>query len=591
MAYPIIYVAPDGKVYKRIGAIAEELPTFGSNTLGELIYKYRRDQEYHAFIIDSEGNLRSDTWVLNIDENGEINSEIKWELMTDIGVTPEMQKAIDLLRSHNKRVGARVVLLDENYIEVDELSGRVVGISSYDIDSSSDIRRTCTLTLSVPAKEQLELDFEKTWNKRMVELYCGLYDFDGREYKWFSFGRMLMVDGSSVFNATTQEIKLNLVDLMSSLMPERGSQIGETYLFQAGDDPKDLVEGIVAENTIYNQTDVCEFEDTIPYDNSSDRGDYAIDVLHLIFDLFPYYQFFYNNKGKFIAQQIPTKISDPVDIGATIIDDFIISEKKTVDFTSVKNTTEVWGRSLSGDYVAIDCTSSGTNYLVTIDESFTELVQGETFTVVPPTDSVTNQGMKIQDTNAYQIYTADGAGVTYTPIPAGTMKAGISYVLRYFEEKYVLQGELQIRCIIQEITENPSAATKEAYRQAHACENVQWIVNPDSPFACTINSVTGAIQGEIKQVLSDGEYENIYTTELAYERASYENWLKCRLQDTVEIEMILIPWMDVNNKIQYTSPVSGELCTWLVQGISYNFTNWTMTVKASKFYPYYPFWE
>ena len=54
--------------------------------------------------------------------------------------------------------------------------------------------------------------------------------------------------------------------------------------------------------------------------------------------------------------------------------------------------------------------------------------------------------------------------------------------------------------------------------------------------------------------------------------------------------MILVPWMKINHKIQYTSPVSGEVGTWIVQAISYDFKTWTMTVRASRFYPYYP-WD
>ena len=89
-------------------------------------------------------------------------------------------------------------------------------------------------------------------------------------------------------------------------------------------------------------------------------------------------------------------------------------------------------------------------------------------------------------------------------------------------------------------------------------------------------------------MLQDGDYAKIYTTELAYERASYENWSKCRQQDTVDLEMILIPWLDVNNKIEYTSPMNGDVGQWLVKSISYDFANWTMKVRASRFYPYYP---
>lgn len=552
----------------------------------------------------------------------EATNRVTWELIEDSRVDDETQKKIDLLRMHNKQIQMKVTLLDESYGEVEEIIGRIKGYPSYEIDSESDIRRTCNITLVVPQKNQIDIDFEKTWNKRMVELACAIYDpnfnpnhpdqdelWDSNGYVWFPLGTMLMVDGETYISASNQEIKLNLVDLMAMLTQERGSQIGETYPIVAGTNPKTLIEAIVAENTpFYHSMSVCEFDDTIPYDQYSNRGDYTIDILRLIFDLFPYYEFFYNTDGTFIVQRIPTKIGDEIAIRKEVLDDLLISEKKTIDFSQIKNTTEIWGRSLSGDYVAQSCTSSpaGTYNVVIDNDSFSELIGGEKYTIVPDSTSIDGQKMKIQNTEEHKIYTVNGAGTVYTPISAGTMLANRGYVLRYYDGKvgeetvngetenimggFIFEGDLQIRVIVQEITEEPSSEAKAAYKQSHSCNDVKWIVNPDSTFACTINPITGFIQGEIRQLFEGGEYDGIYTTQLAYERATYENWLKCRLQDTVEIETILIPWLDVNDKIEYTSPVTGEVGVWLVKSISFDFKNWTMTVRASRFYPNYP-WD
>ena len=545
----------------------------------------------------------------------EATNRVTWELIEDSRIDDETQKKIDLLRMHNKQIQMKVTLLDDSYREIEEIVGRIKGYPSYEIDSESDIRRTCNITLVVPEKNRVDIDFENTWNKRMVELACAIYDPEHSEfsdndgYVWFPLGTMLMVDGETFIGASNQEIKLNLVDLMAMLTPERGSQIGETYVLAAGDDPKQLISGIVAGNTPFGSTAVCEFEDTIPYDQTSNRGDYPIDVLKLIFDLFPYYEFFYDADGTFVTQQIPTKISDPIDIRKEVLDDLLISEKKTVDFSQIKNTTEIWGRSLSGDYIAQSCTSSspaGTYNVIIDNNTFSELVSGEKYTIVPDANSINGQKMKIQNTEEYKIYTVNGAESVYTPIVAGAMLANRGYVIRYFDGKvgeetvdnetvdiiggFILEGDLQIRVIVQEIIEEPSSEAKSAYKQDHSCNDVKWIVNPDSPFACTINPLTGLIQGEIKQVLEGGEYDGIYTTQLAYERATYENWLKCRRQDTVEIDTILIPWLDVNDKIEYTSPVTGEVGVWLVKSISFDFKNWTMTIGATRFYPYYP-WD
>lgn len=500
------------------------------------------------------------------------------------------EKDIQLLKAHNKKVRMTVKLLDSvTYQEVDNLTGNIVSLS-YDKTYDSDIRTTCSVTLSVYDKSMINTDFEKTWNKRMVELFCGIYDAETSSYIDYSLGRMLMESGSTKYDATTQEITLSLVDLMASLTEERGSQVGSsTYIpaTEQGVNIRTLLINIIQNFAVYKQYDICEFDDTLPYDLEFDNGIYPIEMLQKILELFPYYEMFYDNNGVFTVQKIPTKIEDPVDITNNIIDDLIISEGRSNDFSEIKNTTEIWGRELDCDYVSNSCILSGSVYNVDIDQSITTLEDGDKFSVVPNANSVANQKMNVQNIGEYDVYSENGMG-EYIAINAGDMIANKAYCIRFYQEMFILVGELQIRCIVQEINAMPTNAAKDYYKQENNCDSVEWVINPDSPYACSLEPTTGRIIGEIKQVLDDGEYADIYSTELAYERARYENWLKCRLQDTVNIEMILVPWMDINQKIQFTSPISGDVETWIVQSISYNFDEWTMDVTASRFYPYYP---
>lgn len=497
-------------------------------------------------------------------------------------------REVELIRSHNKAVRVRATLLDENYKEVDNLTGTIKASPAYDISSESDIRRTSSITMIVD-KDKLNTDFEKTWIQRMVELSIGVYDRIEDKYIWYSLGRMLMRDSNMTYSLSTREIKMSLVDLMATMTTDRGSQMGLSMKVPAGSNVRNAIIAIVTTFSPFKKYSIPEFEDTVPYDIEVAIGKYPFDALKELMNLFPYYEMFYDVDGTFTVQQIPTKIGDPVDVDKTIIDELLISEKRTVNFSDVRNTTEIWGRSLDANYTALKCTSDGVIYKLDIDETFDALEEGHTYGFTPDKTSVEGQKIKIQDTNELQIYVESGVGL-YTPISAGAMEAGVPYVVRYVNDKFVLQGELEIHVIYQEVNELPSLATQENFKRVNGCRNVQWNVNPESPFACSLEPTTGAIERELRQVLEGGEYNNIYTTQLALERASYENWLKTRLQDTVELEMVMIPWMEVNDKIEYTSPSSGEVMTMLVQSISYDLARWTMTVKCSKFYPYYPWW-
>lgn len=433
-------------------------------------------------------------------------------------------------------------------------------------------------------RKQIYEDFQKTWIHRMVEVNCGIDDAASGETVWYSMGRMLMVNGSASYSATSQEIRISLVDLMASLMAERGSQMGVGMLIPAGSNMKGALAAIVAEFSPYKRYSIPEFEDTVPYDIEVPLGAYPFDALKELLNLFPYYEMFYDAEGVFTVQEIPTKISDPVDIGDDILDELLLSENTesaSVNFSDVKNTTEIWGRSLDAMYTATSCTSSGTCYNLVIDDTFEKLVVGETYSFVPDQTSAAGQSLKIQDTTEHQIYTQAGDG-TYTAIAAGAMAEGVPYCIRYAEQGFVLQGELEIHVIVQEAKAMPSATAQTKFKENNACRDVEWVINPDSPFACVENSINN-MDFEIRQVLEGGEYDAIYTTQLALERAKYENWKKTRLQDSLTFESVLIPWIEVNDKVEYTSPITGETQTVLVQEVSFDFARWTMTVKGVRF--------
>lgn len=102
--------------------------------------------------------------------------------------------------------------------------------------------------------------------------------------------------------------------------------------------------------------------------------------------------------------------------------------------------------------------------------------------------------------------------------------------------------------------------------------------NPESPF------YTEKDIGEIHLVLKDGEYNNIYTDQLALERARYELYLHCRMQDTIDLTMVPIYWLDVNRKIYINSV--GINAAYITKSIQIDLSpTGLMQVNAIKFYP------
>lgn len=110
--------------------------------------------------------------------------------------------------------------------------------------------------------------------------------------------------------------------------------------------------------------------------------------------------------------------------------------------------------------------------------------------------------------------------------------------------------------------------------------------NADSPFS--INGTSGTL----RLVLSGGEYDNINSDQLAEERANFELYRRCRLQDSVSITCVPIYWLDTNWLVSITLPNKSSTPTtelYLIKSITTDYgTSSTQTINLMKYYPYYP---
>ena len=108
--------------------------------------------------------------------------------------------------------------------------------------------------------------------------------------------------------------------------------------------------------------------------------------------------------------------------------------------------------------------------------------------------------------------------------------------------------------------------------------------NPDSPFY-----INGPV-GVIRQVLCGGDYENIQSDELALERAKIEIYWKCRLNDSITLNIVPIPWLDVNIVVSHAPKDEVEEKRYIIKSYSvdYGSVESTMSVSMISYYGYYP---
>lgn len=111
--------------------------------------------------------------------------------------------------------------------------------------------------------------------------------------------------------------------------------------------------------------------------------------------------------------------------------------------------------------------------------------------------------------------------------------------------------------------------------------------NPDSPF------YVGGNIGEIRIVLSGGDYNNIQTEDLAKQRAELELYWRCRMNDTINLTCLPVPWMDVNMIITHAPKGSDVQKRYMIKSFSANYTeaDSNMDITAISLYAYYPPYE
>lgn len=106
--------------------------------------------------------------------------------------------------------------------------------------------------------------------------------------------------------------------------------------------------------------------------------------------------------------------------------------------------------------------------------------------------------------------------------------------------------------------------------------------NPQSPFY-----INGTI-GDIKIVLSGGEYDNITSYDLAKQRADWELYTRCKLQDSITIKSVPLYWADVNWLINITLPNEDESQLYIIKDISIDGgIGSSQTLKCMKYYSFY----
>lgn len=249
----------------------------------------------------------------------------------------------------------RLELLDFQYNIVDELSGNMTKCS-INVDSNSDLRRSCDLGFVVTTSTFDIKSGSKLWLDKFVRPFVGYENMRTGEIQWYNQGIYLVNNPQWSYDASTNEISMQALDLMSKLTGLRNGNLEGIPTVIAKDE--NVREAIISTLALGGFTKyICEECKTndgtivpVPYDIEIDVGGTVYDILAELRDIMPNYQIYFDVNGVFHYEPIPLAYDDPVLIDDDLWPSLLISENINTDFESVKNYVEVLGHTWDVDY-------------------------------------------------------------------------------------------------------------------------------------------------------------------------------------------------------------------------------------------------
>ena len=367
---------------------------------------------------------------------------------------------------------------------------------------------------------------------------CGVYIIDAPSYN---------------YDAATNTLSLSLLDLMAKLTGLRNGYLpGVPVILKAGENIREaIIDTLALGGFTKYVVEEAPSPGTIPNDLEFGQGATVYELLAGLRDIYPNYEMYFDVDNVFYYKPIPTGKDDPVYIDDTLWKEIVTSEAIDVDFQNVKNVIEVYGRTHDPAHFSTETIVSNNTISLTIAdvEEYTEdMIYGFTLTDNP---GYTGASLKINSLTSYPIRLSDGTTAAEIAAEEGEVYFCVQFKGTYWN----WLGHLQ------------------SYGYAEDD-------NPDSPFY--INSTVG----EIRLPLFGGEYENIFSDDLAQQRADYELWLHTNMNNTVQLQCVPVPWMDVNMKISYTPQRDSTPSEYIIKSVNFGLApSDNMSINMIKFYP------
>jgi len=431
---------------------------------------------------------------------------------------------------------------------------------------------------------------------------------------------------------------------------------GMSISIPAGSNIRDTMISVLTDFTTFNRysIDTPPYNIT-PTDINIDAGGTVYDILVQLRDINPNYQIYFDVDGVFRFERIPDGTGEPSIVTDDLLSLLVLDHSVNTDFESVKNYIEVYGKSHEPQYYASTVVRATDTYTLTLPTGTTTPTDGSLIGFTLPSVGTGNARVMISITGVGVVLDKSLTNENDIDINFPSSVVGEYIIIKYdsTHNSFVYYGLQQSQAKVSTFNlDSPFYAGADydcgtatidpviyyQYNISNANGTITdlsslsgktiYFNSPEAVINATIK-ISGLVAkpfvnsdgtpafysgncvaiyngnteqfvykgnnkgiGRIRKVCMGGDYDLIYTDDLAYQRALYELYLANNLNDSLTINCVPIYWLDVNNLMSYTLPDEEEPTLWMIQNISVDLSqDGTMSITAIKFYPAYPPWD
>lgn len=494
------------------------------------------------------------------------------------------QKDIEILMQSDKELYYKLELLNKDFKVLDVIEGNLIS-DNLSVDASSDIRRTYNCELFV-SNSTFDIGYDKRFFfNRLIRPYIGIRHQRSGEILWYCLGTYIFIDTNFNYDSANRTLSLTCNDLMCLLNGVMGGNLlNYKRTITAGTDARTIIIELLKEVGItkffiefnINTHSLSTFE--IPYDLVFDAGMTAYQIISEIVSLYPGTQLYFSKDGTFMIDRIPTSKNENIVLNDDVLQPILVNEQFNTSFKDIYNHIEIWGRINEPQYYSSSVTFNDNVYNVhlvvqKLNEDTGEYVEVE---YADELDNFDEFALLIPETNSNPQYiNINGIGNILIvndegkPLEANYLTANRDCIFRYRRESndFLFVGEYQV------------------YAELYLTNNIK-DTNPNAIIDVN-NEYSIEKIGDKLKVLSGGDYDKIPTSGLCLDRCKWELVNATNKQENLSLNTLAVCWLDVNNLIEFTSNLNNKKEKYLIDNISANMADHTMSISAHKYFAEY----